>query len=220
MIPEIEPYNNYRGDGSATQFDFDFYIEDSSQLVVQHTSSGGIISTLTKDIDYTINEIGNNNGSYITFPLAASSYSTLTSDEVISLYLTLPIAQESEYGTSSELDLKSLEYSLDYLTRICQIMNRQIVRAAKVPEGSDIDADDLTVNIIKVGESIENVDAVAGDLTNINTIIGNLDAINMAPQYAQSAVTSAQEANNYAIQAQFQASKAPQYADNAEFGMK
>ncbi len=177
MIPEIEPYNNYTGDGSATQFDFDFYIEDSSQLVVQHTSADGVISTLTKDTDYTINEIGNNNGSYITFPIAGSSYSTLASDEIISLYLTLPIAQESEYGTSSELDLKSLEYSLDYLTRICQIMNRQIIRAAKVPEGSDIDADDLTVNIINVGESIENVDAVAGDLTNINTVSDDLTNI-------------------------------------------
>ena len=173
MIPEIAPYNNYAGDGSTTQFDFDFYIENATQLVVQHTASDGTITTLTNNTDYTIHEIGNEDGSYITFPITGSTYSNLGSDEIISLYLTLPIAQESEYGTSSELDLKSLEYSLDYLTRICQIMNRQIIRAAKVPEGSDIDADDLTANIIKVGESIDNVDAVAGDITNIDAVAAN-----------------------------------------------
>ena len=81
MIPEIMPYNNYTGDGVTTQFDFDFFIENGSQLVVQHTASDGTITTLTQDTDYSIHEVGNNNGSYITFPLPASSYSILASDE-------------------------------------------------------------------------------------------------------------------------------------------
>ena len=102
MIPEIAPYNNYKGDGKATQFDFDFYIEDGSQLNVEYTNKDGATVTLQQDIDYTINEIGNKNGSYIVFPKAGSTYSVLNENEIISLQLTLPIAQESEFGTSSE----------------------------------------------------------------------------------------------------------------------
>ena len=177
MIPERNPYNNWNGNGSTTTFDFDFYIENETQLIVYHTNASGVQTTLRYGIDYSIHELKNKNGSYITFPLATSSYDILGNEEIISLCLTLPIAQENEYGKSSFFNLNTLEYSFDYLTRLIQIMNRQIVRAAKVPEGSDIDADDLTVNIINVGESIENVDAVAGDLTNINTVSDDLTNI-------------------------------------------
>ena len=188
MIPEIAPYNNYTGDGSTTQFDFDFYIEDASQLVVQKTKSDGEIVTLTKDTDYSIHEVGNTSGSYITFPIEGSSYSKLASDEVISLMLTLPISQESEYGTSSELDLKSLEYSLDYLTRICQIQNRQLTRAIKVQEGSNITTDELAVDLTTVADIRNDISTVAGisgdvtavknNATNISTVAGSIDNVN------------------------------------------
>lgn len=178
MIPEIAPYNNYTGDGATTQFDFDFYIEDATQLVVQHTASDGTITTLTKDTDYSIYEVGNKNGSYITFPLPASTYSTLTSSETISLMLKLPISQQSEYGTSSELDLENVEYSFDYLTRICQILNRLLERAIKVQEGSNIDTDTLSVNLNKVADISSDVSTVAGNTTNINTVSGSISNVN------------------------------------------
>ena len=188
MIPEIAPYNNYTGDGSTTQFDFDFYIEDASQLVVQKMSSDGEIVTLTKDTDYTIHEVGNSEGSYITFPIVGSSHSKLASNEVISLMLTLPISQESEYGTSSELDLKSLEYSLDYLTRICQIMNRQVIRAIKIAEGSNINTDELALDLTTVADISNDITTVAGiasnvtavknNATNITTVAGDISNIN------------------------------------------
>lgn len=178
MIPEIMPYNNYTGDGVTTQFDFDFFIENGSQLVVQHTASDGTITTLTQDTDYSIHEVGNNNGSYITFPLSASSYSILASDEAISLQLTLPIEQQSEYGTSSELDLEALEYSLDYLTRIAQIQSRQLERAIKVQEASDIDTDELAVDLTIVADIKDEVVNVAGNKANINTVSGNTTNIN------------------------------------------
>lgn len=178
MIPEIMPYNNYTGDGVTTQFDFDFFIENGSQLVVQHTASDGTITTLTQDTDYSIHEVGNNNGSYITFPLPASSYSILASDEAISLQLTLPIEQQSEYGTSSELDLEALEYSLDYLTRIAQIQSRQLERAIKVQEASNIDTDKLAVDLTIVADMKDEVINVAGNKANINTVSGNTTNIN------------------------------------------
>ena len=182
MIPEVAPYNNYTGDSSTTKFDFDFFIEDSTQLVVQLTQEDGTIKTLTNDTDYTIHEVGNENGSYITFPITGSSYSTLSSSEIISLSLSLPIAQESEYGTSSELDLVSLEYSLDYLTRICQIINRQVTRALKVAEGSNISTDELALDVEKIADISDDVSIVAAISGDVTAVKNNAENINLVAE--------------------------------------
>ncbi len=143
MIPEQNPYNNWSGNGSTTTFDFDFYIENETQLKVYHTNELGVQTLLKHDVDYSINELKNENGSYINFPLSGSTYNILGENEVISLCLTLPISQENPYGKSSYLDPPTLEYSLDYLTRICQIMSRELERSVKTQEGSSQSADEL-----------------------------------------------------------------------------
>ena len=143
MIPERNPYNNWKGNGTTKTFDFDFLIEDETQLIVYHTNSSGVQTVLTYGTDYSINELGNENGSFITFPLDGSSYEILGSDEVVSLCLTLPISQENPFGKSSYLNLETLEYVFDYIIRICQIMNRELERSVKTPEGSDQSAEEL-----------------------------------------------------------------------------
>ena len=142
-VSKINPVNNYAGDSSVTRFDFDFLIEDERELLVQHTDSSGIQRTLTLDVDYSINEVGNKNGSYITFPLVGSEYSVLGTDEVISLSLELDIEQDKEYANSSKLNLITLEWSFDYIVRILQTMSRKIARSVKVQEGSTQTADEL-----------------------------------------------------------------------------
>lgn len=160
MIPDKNPYNNWNGNGSTTTFDFDFYIEDETQLAVYHTNSKGVQTLLKFGTDYSINELKNENGSFINFPVNGSSYDVLGEDEVISLCLTLPIAQENPYGKSSYLDLETLEYSLDYLTRICQIISRQMERSVKTQEGSSQSADEL---IEALQEAQVNAAASASD---------------------------------------------------------
>jgi len=178
MIPETNPYNNWSGNGSSTTFDFDFYIEDATQLAVYRTGSDGTQTQLTYGTDYSINEFKNENGSYITFPLAGSSYSTLASNEVISLCLTLPISQQNPFGKSSYLNLETLEYSLDYITRICQIIQRELERAVKVKEGSDVDTDELTQDLIIVADNITDVNTVSSNISNVNTVKNNISDVN------------------------------------------
>ena len=59
MIPEQNPYNNWSGNGSTTTFDFDFYIENETQLKVYHTNALGVQTLLLHDVDYSINELKN-----------------------------------------------------------------------------------------------------------------------------------------------------------------
>ena len=125
MIPEVNPYNNYRGDGVATLFDYDFFIQNSSQLIVEHTDENDVVTHLKENIDYEIVVIDEEFAGYIKFPIEDSKFGILKENETLSLQLTLPFEQISEYGQSSLLDLNSIEFSLDYLTRLCQILKEE-----------------------------------------------------------------------------------------------
>ena len=152
-IPEIEPVKNHYGNNSATSFDFDFYIERSSQLKVQHTDLNGILTTLKENVDYSIHEIGNENGSYITFPIQGSTHSVLAWDtstdkkELLTISLNLPLKQEFEFDISGDLDKHQLEKALDYQMRVDQILNRKINRAVLVPEGSELTPTEMVETI-------------------------------------------------------------------------
>lgn len=160
-VSNITPVNNYTGNGTNKLFDFDFPIEDKTELVVTHISNKGIKTKLICDLDYTINiaENGENNsyGQSITFPIPSSNYEILKNDEKISLSLSLPIEQQKEIKNSNKLNLSTLEWCLDYLTRIAQIQNRQLERAIKVQEGSNIDTDVLTSNLNKVADNLPSI---------------------------------------------------------------
>lgn len=140
MIPQQTPVKNHWGNNSDTIFDFDFYIENEEQLLVTHTDLDGNITTPKLGVDYSINSVGNTYGSSINFPLAESRYSTLAWDtstgekELLTISLDIPIEQPAEYNISGELNKKNLEYSFDYLTRICQIIYRLLERTMKISE--------------------------------------------------------------------------------------
>ena len=146
-VSSIVPVNNYAGNNSATKFDFDFYIENEEELLVQHTNKAGYQTTLKLNTDYTISKIGSENGGYIIFPAQDSSYKVLQEDELITLSLNLKIVQEKEFKNSSKLNLNMLENALDYVTRLIQILNRKMERAVKVKEGINVAPDKLMENI-------------------------------------------------------------------------
>lgn len=142
-VSSIIPVNNYTGNSSCKKFDFDFLIEDENELIVQHIDKNGVITKLKKNIDYSINEIGNPNGSFIIFPLEGSVYKVLTENEKISLALTLVIKQESEFKNSLYFNFNILEWTFDYVIRILQIISRKLERCLKIDEGIDKTPDEM-----------------------------------------------------------------------------
>ena len=184
MIYDILPVNNYIGNNINTTFDFDFYIENGNQLKVYHFNQNGIKTLLTEGIDYSVNEFKNVNGSYINFPIEGSEYSILQSNEKISLELSLTASQETQYNNSSLLNLESLEYSLDYLTRLIQILARKIQLCVKVEECSDNTPEELmnTLNTqaASATTAAESVQSALQSINQMNT------AITSAYNYIQS----------------------------------
>lgn len=153
MIYDILPVNNYSGNNSTTEFEFNFYIDNEEQIAVYHFDKNGIETLLKNGIDYSVNEIKNKNGSYITFPLNSSNYSILDNNEKISIELTLPISQETQFNNSSLLNLETLEYCFDYLTRLIQIISRKVARCVKVSECSTTTPDDLINEINDIAKT-------------------------------------------------------------------
>ena len=171
MIYDISPVNNYDGNNLATRFDFDFYIESPDELKVYHYSSDGAKTLLIYEVDYTINELRNQEGSYITFPIEGSEYEVLKEGERISLQMFLPISQETQYNNSSLLNLSALEYSLDYLTRLIQIVARKLELCVKSEEGADVSPQEIINNIVEIGTSVlSNVEQIAQDMQEIETL--------------------------------------------------
>ena len=136
MIYDISPVNNYNGNGSSTTFDFDFYIDNEKQLKVYLYDENFVKHELKYNIDYSINELRNKNGSYITFPIETSNFSVLSLNQNISLCLNLTCEQLTQYNNSSLLNLSALENSFDYLTRLIQILKRKLDLCVKVEECS------------------------------------------------------------------------------------
>ena len=162
-VSSLIPVNNYTGNGSTCQFDFDFLIEDEKELVVTLINEKeNLNEQLIFGVDYSINEIGNKNGSYIIFPLEESSaHSILSPDEVISLTLSLPIKQESEFENSATLKLDVLEWTLDYIIRILQILNRKIDRSIKIVEGELTKPEELVKNLFDAEYNSKNYSKAA-----------------------------------------------------------
>jgi len=155
MIPEIVPVNVWTGNGFTTEFDFDFLINSDTELKVIHKNKNGEQKTLILNVDYKINQIGNKNGSSITFPISGSDYGVLNTNEIITLVLDIPIAQTTSYGTSALLNLESLEFSLDYITRLIQMINRSIERCLKVEEGSNIDPNSVIESFNQIEKNVQ-----------------------------------------------------------------
>ncbi len=168
-ISSLQPVNNYTGNGSSTNFDFDFLIEAQEELVVTHLDKNGFPTILNFGIDYSINEIGNENGSYIVFPLETSNYGILSNEEKISLSLNLPIKQESEFENSSGLNLVILEKTFDYIVRVLQILNRKIERSIKTQEGSGIEPEALFDNLVSCANFAQQNAQIAEEKATLAT---------------------------------------------------
>ncbi|MBQ4646401.1 MAG: hypothetical protein IJB79_03540 [Candidatus Gastranaerophilales bacterium] len=186
MIYDVLPVNNYQGNDSSTIFDFDFYIDDSSQLKVFLYDENGLKYQLENEVDYLIDGIKNKNGGSINFPIEGSKYSKLKSDQKISLELDIPVSQETQYNNSSLLNLETLEYSFDYLTRLVQILKRKIDLCVKVDECSNNTPQEL-IDMINDANLNANLQAQAAlESKNIAKNAATLanDCLNLAKEYS------------------------------------
>ena len=203
-VSSLVPVNNYTGNSYSKKFDFDFLIEKESELKVYLINSSGYSILLENGIDYSINEIGNPNGSYITFPLSSSKYEVLNSDEKLSLALDLVIKQENEFKNSLYFNFDVLEWTFDYIIRILQIFSRRFERAVLVTEGTDVTPAELLNNI----EESESASKTYSEISKAYSI--------SAESYSEVSKNHSDVAKSHSDTAKQEAEKAEAQAEIAE----
>ena len=188
-ISSVVPVNNYTGNNSTTTFDFDFLIERNTELIVTKYDSSGKTVTLTENVDYTIHEVGNTSGSYITFPIAGSTYSVLSPEEILTLSLELEIKQDTPYPQAQNFEPPVVEKSLDYITRLIQILNRKQERSIKVKESPNLDTETLVNHVEEIKANIGTLQNINNNITDILSVNSNQTNINSLAEISSDITT-------------------------------
>jgi len=117
----------YAGDGTTTNFIYDFEIEKDEDLKVIVRDSVGNESILVLDDDYTVAGAGNPTGGSITL----ASGSLCPTGSTLTLMRDTSPVQETDYITGSIFSAESMENALDKLTLLIQegkeILGRTLV---------------------------------------------------------------------------------------------
>lgn len=112
---------SYSGDGATIIFPFTFSIFEYTDLIVILTDSDGNDTTLSLDVDYTVE--GTTNGGNVTLTTAPALGETLT------IIRELPITQEVDYIENDSFPAETHEEALDKATMILQQLNEKFSRA-------------------------------------------------------------------------------------------
>ena len=147
---------------------------------------------------YTVTLNTNRNGGTVTV------IDKRTAADYITIYREYEETQEADYQDFNAAPAETYEQCFDKLTMLCQQQQEKIDRCIKVDMTSDITPEVFVDQVVRIYDSIDNVDTVANNsadvstvadnITDINTCADDIAAIKDAPAQAQAAANSAQSA--------------------------
>ena len=124
-IPNALPlYNSYSCNSATTQFPYSFYINATSDMVLQLTDNLGNIS-------YPSNFTVDTTNVWVNYPLVG----TCPTGDTVTLYASTPITQITTYGNRTPFTATAVGSSLNKLTIIDQQLQRQLNTALLLPVG-------------------------------------------------------------------------------------
>ena len=163
---------SYAGDSTTTVFSVSFYFFNDSDLQVVLRDSDGIETVLVLTTDYSVSGAGNVAGGGIALAVAPATGETLVIAREVAL------TQQTDYLANDPFPAETHERALDKLTMATQQIQEQVDRSAKLPISDPASADSLVADLVRVADSIDNVDTVATNITNVNTTATNIANVN------------------------------------------
>jgi len=126
----------YAGNDIADTFDYDFRIEDKTQVIVYETDDTGVMTTLTVDTDYIVAGIGVDAGGTITRVAGAlpTGYTWYIRSNYNATQLTAFASQGGFFPGVHEL-------AFDKLTFLIQQLQDGKARTFKLADSVDVDGD-------------------------------------------------------------------------------
>jgi len=158
----------YIGDGSATNFSFNFKTLGADELVVQLTVlATGVVTTLN-DSQYSVTGIGTDSG-VVTYPLSGSPLTSATS---ITIRRVMPLTQGTAFSNQTTYYASVVEDSFDSATMQTQQVNNEVDRSLRLGE-TDVDGSGAYQaggnRITDLGAPTASTDAVR--LTDVQGIV-------------------------------------------------
>jgi hypothetical protein len=165
---------SYNGNGATTAFSFPYRFLTNADLVVIKIAADGTETTLTLNTNYTVTGANEDAGGTVTLSVAP-----LSGQRVV-IYRAVTITQEVDYITGDPFPAETHERALDRLTMVAQQQQDAIDRSAKLPVTSTEDADALIADILRLADSADNIDTLAGieaDITAVADIDSNVTTV-------------------------------------------
>lgn len=113
-VASTQSYIEYSGDGSTISFSLPFYFLLNTDISCIISTSDGVLSTQTNNVDFTVTGQGDAEGGVATF-----SYAPRTGYTIL-FYRDPPVTQETKYYENGKFPAASHEAALDKLTMLIQ----------------------------------------------------------------------------------------------------
>ena len=163
----------YNGNGVTTVFAFPYrFLQNEDLVVILVDDSTGVTTTQVLNTDYTLSGADSDTGGNVTMVVAPAV------GERLVIFRQVDLTQEVDYITGDPFPAETHERALDRLTMITQQLQEEIDRTAKLPVTSEADANSLVADLIRVADSIDEVDTVAGSIANVDIVGGNIANVN------------------------------------------
>ena len=133
--------NSHNGNGSTTNFAYQFRILQDSDLVVIIRSSTGTETTKTLTTHYTVAGAGDASGGSITF----TSGNTPASGETVVIRRNVPQTQAIDYIANDPFPAETHEEGLDRTTMIAQQVSEATDRSIKLSRTNTMTSTEFTV---------------------------------------------------------------------------
>lgn len=123
----------FSGNGVTTSFPFTFRTHSSEDIKAYVISSSGVLTTLTKDLDYSVSLNMDGTGS-VSYPISGSA---LASGAFLRVVREVSHDQGVDLTVGGAYSPQSVEDALDDLVFQIQQVSEQLGRTIKAPQGED-----------------------------------------------------------------------------------
>ena len=153
--------NFHNGNGSATNFAYQFRIlQDTDLLVIIRTNSTGAETTKTLSTHYTVAGAGDASGGSITF----TSGNVPASGETVVIRRNVPQTQAIDYIANDPFPAETHEEGLDRATMVAQQVGEESDRSIKLSRTNTMTSTEFTVGATERANKVLGFDS-SGELT-------------------------------------------------------
>lgn len=166
------------GNGAATTFPFSFKVFAAGDIKVVTAGADGVEAVRVLGADYSVVLNANQEtspGGTVTYPISGAP---LASGSVLSVIGDLDYDQPLDLPSGGNFSPLALENQLDRTVMQVQQLHEEMGRTAKLPVTSLADADSLVADIVRLADSVDNIDTVAGSIAGVDTVASNIADVN------------------------------------------